>query len=89
MKGRLLFLVLLCIAAGIASGRLSADTKQTTAFSQLRDLAGDWEGTVAWTGQQSSEISAHYYTTGNGSAVVEDLSNGMTSVYHFEDRTSE
>jgi hypothetical protein len=84
MKGRLLFLALLCIAACIASGRLSADTKQTTAFSKLRDLAGDWEGTVAWTGQQPSEISAHYYTTGNGSAVVEDLSNGMTSVYHFD-----
>jgi len=67
------------------SGSMSGQTKEGAAgaaFDKLSSLAGDWQGTVAWTGEQPSDISAHYYTTGNGSAVVEDLSNGMTSVYH-------
>ena len=75
----------LCVAACIGmSGILLADTQASTAFEKLRALNGDWQGTVAWTGQQPSDISAHYYITGNGSAVVEDLSNGMSSVYHLD-----
>ena len=56
----------------------------TAAFDKFRALNGDWEGTVAWTGESPTKVSAHYYVTGNGSAVVEDLSNGMTSVYHLD-----
>lgn len=66
-------------------GNLSAQTKATAVFDKLRELSGDWEGTVAWTGQQTpGKISAHYSTVGNESAVVENLSNGMTSVYHLD-----
>ena len=71
----------LCVSL---SGFLLADTSANMAFERLRALNGDWEGTVAWTGQQPSEIGAHYHTTGNGSVVVEDLSNGMSSVYHLD-----
>lgn len=66
------------------SGSMLGETKEGAAFDKLSSLAGEWQGTVAWTGQQPTDISAHYYTTGNGSAVVEDLSNGMTSVYHLD-----
>jgi hypothetical protein len=66
------------------SGSMLGETKEGAAFDKLSSLAGEWQGTVAWTGQQPADISAHYYTTGNGSAVVEDLSNGMTSVYHLD-----
>lgn len=71
----------LCLAACVS---LAAETKANMAFEKLRALNGDWQGTVAWTGQNPSAISAHYYITGNGSAVVEDLSNGMSSVYHLD-----
>jgi len=81
MKRRLLYLVVICIGL---SGLLSAETKEIAAFEKLVALTGDWEGTVAWSGQPPKEIGAHYYTTGNGSAVVENLTNDMTSVYHLD-----
>jgi hypothetical protein len=64
---------------------LFAKTQESSAgaFDELRTLSGNWEGTVAWTGKTASKVSAHYYITGNGSAVVEDLSNGI-SVYHLD-----
>jgi hypothetical protein len=74
------FLVLLMF---VCSG-LSAQTNATAAFNKLKALSGDWEGTVAWTGQPPDKISAHYSTTGNDSAVIESLSSGMTSVYHLD-----
>jgi hypothetical protein len=75
----------LCLGVFIGSnGWLLAETKESAAFDKLRTLNGDWQGTVAWAGQQPSEVAAHYYITGNGSAVVEDLSNGMSSVYHLD-----
>lgn len=61
-----------------------------TAFEKLQSLSGDWEGTYAWSGgrRATGKIAAHYYATGNGSAVVEDLSvdgvPSMTSVYHMD-----
>jgi hypothetical protein len=77
--------VVLSVAACLSSPEmLSAETKESVAFDKLRALNGDWQGTVAWTGQQPTDISARYYVTGNGSAVVEDLSNGMTSVNHLD-----
>lgn len=81
MKRHLLLALLVCITTGMVS---SAETKGRTAFDKLLSLAGDWEGTVAWSGDAPSKISARYYTTGNRSAVVEDLSTGMTSVYHLD-----
>jgi hypothetical protein len=77
--------IVLCVAACLSSSAvLLAGTKESIAFDKLRALNGDWQGTVAWTGQPPSEVSAHYHITGNGSAVVEDLSNGMMSVYHLD-----
>jgi len=76
-----LCLVLLWSASTVG---LLAQNSATTAFDKLKALSGDWEGTVAWTGQEPSKISARYHMTGSESAVVEDLSNGMTSVYHFD-----
>lgn len=85
MRKKLFCFVSLCLASFVSlSGFLLADTNANMAFERLRTLTGDWEGTVAWTGQQPSEIGAHYRTTGNGSVVVEDLSNGMSSVYHLD-----
>jgi hypothetical protein len=63
---------------------LLAETKESMAFDKLRALNGDWQGTVAWSEQQPSEVGAHYYIAGDGSGVVEDLSNGMTSVDHLD-----
>src|SRR5690242_11833427 len=60
------------------------------AFDRLRSLAGDWSGSFQWTGARtdSGKMNAHYYVTGNGSALVEDLSTGetpsMTTVYHTD-----
>jgi len=53
-------------------------------------LAGNWEGTFEWTGARTANgpMKATYYTTGNGSAVVENLITEnapvMTSVYHLD-----
>ena len=61
-----------------------------TAFEQFRSLAGDWEGTYEWTGARTAagSLSATYYLTGNGSALVENLIMesvpSMTSVYHLD-----
>ncbi|MGH9424386.1 MAG: hypothetical protein ACRD3J_30725 [Thermoanaerobaculia bacterium] len=59
------------------------------AFDWIKALAGQWSGTFHWSGARSDEgsMEATYYLTGNGSAVVENLSIGgqpvMTSVYHL------
>jgi len=81
IKKYLLLAFFVCVATGTL---FSTQSKQRAAFDKLLSLAGDWEGTVAWTGDAPSQISADYHTTGNGSAVVEDLSSGMTSVYHLD-----
>ena len=60
------------------------------ALTQLRGLAGEWEGSFEWTGARTAtgRISATYSETGNGSAVVENLAvdgvPSMTSVYHLD-----
>lgn len=81
MKKRSFFVLLLFLGT---SGLLHAQSKENAAFDKLKALTGDWEGTVAWTGKPASPITAHYSMTGNGSAVVENLSNNMTSVYHLD-----
>jgi hypothetical protein len=60
------------------------------AFTLIKSLVGNWKGSFTWTGARTGEgkMDAHYYVTGNGSAVVEDLMiDGqpvMTSVYHLD-----
>jgi hypothetical protein len=60
------------------------------AFARLRDLAGEWAGSFEWTGGRGGTgiMNATYYATGNGSALVENLTMGgvptMTSVYHLD-----
>jgi hypothetical protein len=81
-------LVALTMTAGVASAA-SANPAQDM-LDRLRSLAGDWHGTVQWTGARtdSGVMDVAYYVTGNGSAVVENLlSDGvssMTSVYHLD-----
>jgi hypothetical protein len=61
-----------------------------TAFEQFKSLAGDWKGRYEWTGARTAagSLSATYYLTGNGSALVENLIMegvpSMTSVYHLD-----
>lgn len=83
MKSKAFCLLLACV--GLV-GPLSPQPMGNAAavFEKLRALSGEWEGTAAWTGKPASAVTAHYYITGNGSALVEDLSNGMTSVYHLD-----
>jgi hypothetical protein len=60
------------------------------ALEQLKGLTGNWQGTFEWTGARTAtgSMNATYYTTGNGSALVENLMMEgtpiMTSVYHLD-----
>ena len=60
------------------------------ALARLAALAGEWEGSAEWTGARTDRgpMNARYFTTGNGSAVVESLLVGgapiMTTVYHTD-----
>ena len=59
-------------------------------FERIKGLAGDWEGSVQWSGARtdSGKMNATYYATGHGTAVVENLTADrepvMTSVYHMD-----
>ncbi|MFL6516439.1 MAG: hypothetical protein ACJ8M1_15590 [Chthoniobacterales bacterium] len=58
-------------------------------FNSIKSLAGDWEGSFEWIGtNRKGPMNAHYYLTGNGSAVVEDLitdgTPSMTTIYHLD-----
>lgn len=87
MKRVWLWLIFLYI--GMAS-LLEAQTKASAAFDKLRALTGNWEGSFVWSGARnaSGKMDAQYYTTGNGSALVENLATdgipAMTSVYHLD-----
>lgn len=70
---------------------LSADQPDSSkAFEQIKALTGNWSGTYEWTGgrKASGSMSATYYVTGNGSALVENLITdgvpAMTTVYHLD-----
>jgi hypothetical protein len=83
---RMVAVITLSVGAG-----LEAQDSGSAGFEKLRALAGDWEGTLEWTGARtgSGSVKAAYYLTGNGSAVVENLTMGgsdpsMTSVYHLD-----
>src|SRR5437762_2923744 len=87
MKLRYLGLFLLISCIGFAQ---SISSDGNTAFQKLSTLVGDWEGKYEWTGARhdSGRMKVHYYLTGNGSALLEDLSTGdtpsMTTVYHLD-----
>jgi hypothetical protein len=87
MKLRILGWLLVSAATAMAQANSSDGAK---AFDKLAALIGDWEGTYEWSGARhdSGKMNVHYYLTGNGSALVEDLSTGgapsMTSVYHLD-----
>jgi len=71
-----------------ASPASSSPSSASSALARLGALAGDWDGTLEWTGARTGKGTLHasYRLTGYGSAVVEELSSEgvstMTSVYH-------
>jgi hypothetical protein len=82
------FLSLLTMTMTYAAG--ADEGNASKALGQMKSLAGDWEGTAEWSGARTGTypMSASYYVTGNGSALVENLiaegSPVMTSVYHLD-----
>ena len=63
----------------------------TAALERLRSLNGKWEGTFQWSGVRSNtgKMNASYYSTGNGSTVIENLltedgTPAMTTAYHLD-----
>jgi len=88
MNRRCVFAVLCCLS--LARVSQAAEDSAANAFSQLKSLVGDWNGTYEWTGARTGAgpISAIYRLTGSGSALVEDLimegTPVMMSVYHLD-----
>ena len=80
----------LCFFAVVPPAGKARETAADGALARLAALAGDWEGSFEWTGGRTSHgaMNARYLTTGNGSAVVENLiMDGvpvMTTVYHTD-----
>ena len=65
------------VCLGLAQVAQAQDGRGATAFGQLKSLAGDWEGTYAWTGTGAGgSMTATSSLSGNGSAVVETLTMG-------------
>jgi len=87
-KRRILFSLLFLDLAVVSQAADSSTAAE--ALAKIRALAGDWEGTLEWTGARTGTgtMKASYYLTGYGSAVVEFLSGdgppSMTSVYHLD-----
>lgn len=83
-------LALMFAAGGQATVRPEVDGPK--AFARLRTLVGDWRGTFQWSGGRtaSGTTAASYQLTGNGSALIENLTfdgeTTMTSVYHLDGR---
>src|SRR5881227_3335701 len=73
-----------------SSLRAADESTGARALNQLKTLAGNWEGVFEWRGARSGSgaMKVTYYTTGNGSAVVENLimenAPVMASVYHLD-----
>ena len=84
------YLAFVLLSLSVAALSETRDGTALAALAQIRTLTGDWEGTFEWTGARSGagNMSATYSLTGNGSAVVEDLTvdgvRSMTSVYHLD-----
>jgi hypothetical protein len=71
----------------------TAPQDHSAAFKRIQALAGDWEGSLEWSGTRTAtgKMNATYYATGGGTAVVENLvvdrDPVMTSVYHLDGGT--
>ena len=82
-------IAILLLAAGIAQAQPIPASK---ALEKLRALAGEWQGTLEWSGARTGTgtLKASYHLAGNKSAVIEDLMMGddrdpsMMSVYHLD-----
>ena len=80
------------VGLGLVTAASAEQTASDRTLERLRGLAGEWEGTLEWSGARSGtgSVRASYSTTGYGSAVVENLYMGnselpsMTSVYHVD-----
>jgi hypothetical protein len=85
-------LPLIAILGLSLSGLASAQTPADRTLARLRGLAGEWEGTLEWSGARtgSGKLKAVYHVSGYDSTVVEDLIMGsdaapsMMSVYHLD-----
>jgi hypothetical protein len=80
----------LLLEAGPDAPAAAKQTPAAAMLEKLRELAGEWTGTVQWSGARtdSGTMNAKYSVISRGSAVVEDLGDGgapvMTSVYHLD-----
>jgi hypothetical protein len=78
------------VPQAVPQGSQARESPAAAALARLATLTGEWEGSAEWTGGRTGRyaMNARYFTTGNGSAVVENLiSDGvpvMTSVYHTD-----
>jgi hypothetical protein len=100
MRSRSFWVPTLVLALALVVAKWgSSDSAETTtqpiaqdAFETLESLVGEWRGTQQWTGAIQGEpgpVIANYSSTGNGSAIIENLGTGieiwMTTVYFVED----
>jgi len=77
---------------GLVTAVSAEQTPAARTLERLRALAGEWEGTLEWSGARTGTgpVRASYSTSGYGSAVVENLFMGddklpsMMSVYHLD-----
>jgi len=87
MVRSLLLAAIACLTIGTVS---HGESSGAAALERIKSMAGTWNGTTEWTGARTGtgSMTASYYLTGNGSAVVEDLGDSstpvMTSVYHLD-----
>jgi hypothetical protein len=87
-------LLLACAVGAMAGAMMLAEgappQDYSAAFKRIQALAGDWTGTMEWSGARTDKgtMKASYYVTGHGTAVVENLLVDtepiMTSVYHMD-----
>lgn len=85
-----------CFAFSVATASFAAqpapraEDSAAAALVRLAALAGEWKGNAEWTDARTGRyaMDATYSTTGNGSAVVETLTQDgvamMTTVYHAD-----
>jgi hypothetical protein len=92
MRHPILFLAfLLSVLGGFSQHDNEAQAgHENPCFRGLKGLAGHWKGKYQWSNNPLAKgiMNAEYSLTGNGTAVVEDLSEDgrkmMTSVYHMD-----
>jgi len=78
---------LACISASFAQGAGPSAITPQAAFERLKQLTGEWNGTVQEK-ENGPAASVRYRVTANGSAVVEilfpDTAHEMMTVYHMD-----